>query len=49
MHLKGPFDVEARDRAIDATDRGMNWFGSVLRRILAECGKKLPFSQNDLK
>ncbi|MGA2178518.1 MAG: hypothetical protein ABSH15_02900 [Verrucomicrobiota bacterium] len=48
MHPKGPFDVEVRDRAIDAADRGINWFGSVLRRILAECGKKLPFSQNNL-
>jgi hypothetical protein len=45
MHPKGPFDLEVRDQAFDAGDRGMKWFGSVLRTVLAECGKKLPFSR----
>ncbi len=33
------------DSSIDATDRGMKWFSRTIKRVLAECNKKLPYFQ----
>jgi hypothetical protein len=48
MHPKEQRDLEVSDKALDAADRGLKWFGYSLRDVLDECSKKQPFSKNTL-
>jgi hypothetical protein len=42
MHPKGPFDLGVTDGAVDAAERGTQWFLCSLHGLLNECAKRLP-------
>jgi hypothetical protein len=42
MHPKGPFDLGVTDNAVDAAERGTQWFLCSLHGLLNECAKRLP-------
>jgi len=45
MHPKGVFDLEVSDKAIDAADRGLKWFGSTVENVMELCGKQVSSSK----
>jgi hypothetical protein len=48
MHPKGPFDLGVTNGAVDAAERGTQWFLFSLRGLLNDCAKRLPYHREKM-